>query len=39
MTYSDDEVRSHLRLDEDSHWEFKEVVFAGNHPKQPRQTE
>jgi hypothetical protein len=39
MTYSDDEISRRLQLGEDSNWEFKEVVFAGNHPKQPRQTE
>ena len=30
MPYSDDEVRSRLRLGEDSGWEFKEVEFRGN---------
>ena len=28
-----------MRLGEDSHWEFKEIVFAGNVPKGPRPTE
>ena len=32
MPYSDDEVRSRLRLGEDSGWEFKEVEFRGNRP-------
>ena len=36
MTHSDDEVRRHLRLGEDSNWEFKEVGFAGNQPREPR---
>ncbi len=32
MPYSDDEIRSRLRLGEDSGWEFKEVEFRGNRP-------
>ena len=39
MTFSDDEVRHHLRLGEDSYWEFKEVVFAGNRPTKPRRDD
>ena len=39
MTYTDDEVRRHLRLGEDSHWEFKEVVFAGDRPREPRRND
>ena len=32
MPYSDDEIRSRLRLGEDSGWEFKEVDFRGDRP-------
>ena len=32
MPYSDDEIRSRLRLGEDSGWEFKEVEFWGSRP-------
>ncbi len=32
MPYSDDELRSRLRLGEDSGWEFKEVDFRGDRP-------
>ena len=39
MTFSDDEVRQHLRLGEDSYWEFKEVVFAGDRPREPRRED
>ena len=39
MTYSDNEVRRHLRLGEDSYWEFKEVVFMGNRPREPRRDD
>ena len=35
MTYSDKEIRRRRQLGEDSGWEFKEVVFAGNHPTGP----
>ena len=35
MTYSDEEIRSQLRLAEDSTWEFKAVEFAGNRPISP----
>ena len=32
MPHSDDEIRSRLRLGEDSGWEFKEVEFQGDRP-------
>ena len=32
MPYSEDEIRSRLRLGEDSGWEFKEVEFRGDQP-------
>ncbi len=32
MPYSDDEIRTRLRLGEDSGWEFKEVEFRGDRP-------
>ncbi len=35
MSFSDEEIRRQLRLGEDSRWEFKEIRFAGNVPKQP----
>ena len=39
MTYSDDEIKRHLQLGEDSNWEFKEVVFTGNRPREPRRDD
>ena len=39
MTYSNDEVRRQLLLGEDSNWEFKEVVFADNRPRDPRRDD
>ncbi len=35
MTYQVEEIESRLRSGEDSDWEFKQVTFAGNQPKQP----
>ena len=35
MSYSDEDIARQLRLGEDSHWEFKQIEFAGNHPKSP----
>ena len=35
MSFSDEEIRRQLRLGEDSRWEFKEIRFAGNSPKEP----
>ena len=35
MSFSDEEIRRQLRLGEDSRWEFKEIRFAGNVPKEP----
>ena len=39
QTFSEDELRRQLRLGEDSHWEFKEIEFAGNVPKSPSRDE
>ena len=39
MNFSDEEIKRQMRLGEDSHWEFKEIVFAGNAPKEPRRAE
>ena len=39
MNFSDEEIKRQMRLGEDSHWEFKEIVFAGNVPKGPRRAE
>ena len=35
MNFSDEEIKRQIRLGEDNHWEFKEIVFAGNKPKSP----
>ncbi len=35
MNFSDEEIKRQLRLGEDSHWEFKEIMFSGNKPKNP----
>ena len=35
MNFSDEEIKRHIRLGEDNHWEFKEIVFAENKPKSP----
>lgn len=39
QTFSDEELRRQLRLGEDSHWEFKQLEFAGDKPKSPRRDE
>lgn len=39
QTFSDEELRRQLRLGEDSHWEFKQIEFAGDKPKSPRPHE
>ena len=39
MTYSDEDLARQLRLGEDSHWEFKEIEFAGIHPKRPGRSD
>lgn len=36
MTYSDEDVRLHLKLGEDNYWEFKGVEFQGNQPASPK---
>ena len=36
MRYRDEDIQRQLRLGEDSHWEFKQVVFAGNRLTSPR---
>ena len=35
MNFSDDDIRQHLRLREDSVWEFKQIIFRGNRPVSP----
>ncbi len=35
MNFSDEKIKRQMRLGEDSHWEFKEIVFAGDVPKSP----
>lgn len=35
MNFSDEDIKRQMRLGEDSHWEFKEIVFSGNKPKSP----
>ena len=37
--YSDEEIRSQLRLAEDSSWEFKAIEFAGNRPRSPNRDD
>ena len=39
MNYSDEAIRRQLRLGEDSHWEFKQVEFAGKRPRSPRRDD
>ena len=39
MNFSDEEIRSQIRLGEDSRWEFKEIEFAGNAPRSPRRND
>ena len=39
MNFSDEEIRRQMRLGEDSHWEFKEIGFAGAVPKSPRRAD
>ena len=39
MNFSDEEIRRQMRLGEDSHWEFKEIEFAGDVPKGPRRAD
>jgi predicted HTH transcriptional regulator len=39
MNFSDEEIRSQMRLGEDSHWEFKEIEFAGDVPRSPRRDD
>ena len=39
MNFSDEDIKRQIRLGEDSHWEFKEIVFAGNVPKGPRRDD
>ena len=39
MTIHDDHIRWHLRLGEDSRWEFKQIEFKGNTPTSPRRDD
>lgn len=39
MNFSDQEIKRQMRLGEDSHWEFKEIVFAENKPKSPSRAD
>ena len=39
MNFSDEDIRRQMRLGEDSHWEFKEIEFAGDVPKGPRRAD
>lgn len=38
MNFSDEEIRRQMRLGEDSHWEFKEIEFAGKAPRSPHRN-
>ena len=39
MRYRDEDIQRQLRLGEDSHWEFKQVEFAGNRLTSPRRND
>ena len=39
MNFSDEDIRRQIYLGEDSHWEFKEIEFAGNVPRSPRRND
>ena len=39
MRYRDEDVLRQLRLGEDSHWEFKQVAFAGDRLTSPRRSD
>ena len=39
MNFSDEDIKRQMRLGEDSHWEFKEIEFAGNAPRSPRRDD
>lgn len=39
MNFSDEEIKRQMRLGEDSHWEFKGIVFTGNKPKSPSRND
>ena len=39
MSYSDEDIARQLQLGEDSHWEFKEIAFAGSHPRSPSRND
>ena len=39
MIYSEEEIMRQLRLGEDSDWEFKQIEFAENKPRNPRRDD
>ena len=39
MNFSDEDIRRQMCFGEDSHWEFKEIEFAGNVPRSPRRAD
>ena len=39
MSYLVEDIESRLRSGEDSDWEFKQIEFAGNRPKQPTRND
>ena len=39
MNFSDEEIKRQMRLGEDSHWEFKGIVFTENKPKSPSRND
>ena len=39
MNFSNEDIKRQMRLGEDSHWEFKEIGFAGNVPRSPRRDD
>ena len=39
MIYSEEEIMRQLRLGEDSDWEFKQIEFAENKPRNPKRDD
>ena len=39
MNYGSDDIIRRLRIGEDSHWEFKQVEFAGSRPRSPSRND
>ncbi len=39
MSYNSEDIIRRLKLGEDSHWEFKQVEFAGSRPRSPSRND